>query len=130
RPLPSPTRRKKSVVVAYTQNEVNLKSSLAVQCGNLKKQFIMLIDVIKFKLLAAGLAVNWVKAYVVFESEDSAQASLAHNMAVKGPVKPKAALVESKVGKTKILVEDKELKDEHNSDVEGSDGEVILIKSI
>nr|GEV82438.1 hypothetical protein [Tanacetum cinerariifolium] len=40
----------------------------------------------------------------------------------KGPVKPKAIHVESKVGKTKILVEDKELKDDRDSDVEGSDG--------
>nr|GEX58507.1 hypothetical protein [Tanacetum cinerariifolium] len=41
----------------------------------------------------------------------------------KGPVKPKTTPVESKVGKTKILVEDKELKDERDYDVEGSDGE-------
>nr|GEU51506.1 retrotransposon protein, putative, Ty1-copia subclass [Tanacetum cinerariifolium] len=41
----------------------------------------------------------------------------------KGLVKPKATPVESKVGKTKILVEDKELKDERDSDVDGSDGE-------
>ncbi|GJT59454.1 ulp1 protease family, C-terminal catalytic domain-containing protein [Tanacetum coccineum] len=41
----------------------------------------------------------------------------------KGPVKPKAAHVESKVGKTKRLVQDKEVEDERDSDVEGSDGE-------
>ncbi|GKD50816.1 hypothetical protein Tco_1279792, partial [Tanacetum coccineum] len=41
----------------------------------------------------------------------------------KGHVKPKAAPVDSKVGKTKRLVENKELEDERESDVEGSDGE-------
>ncbi|GKE68132.1 hypothetical protein Tco_1526204, partial [Tanacetum coccineum] len=41
----------------------------------------------------------------------------------KGPVKPKSASVDSKVGKTKILVEDKDLEDERDSDVEGSDRE-------
>ncbi|GKC60401.1 hypothetical protein Tco_1087999 [Tanacetum coccineum] len=41
----------------------------------------------------------------------------------KGPVKPKATHVESKVGKTKRLVQDKEVEDRRDSDVEGSDGE-------
>ncbi|GKC34295.1 hypothetical protein Tco_1046679, partial [Tanacetum coccineum] len=41
----------------------------------------------------------------------------------KGPVKPKATHVESKVGKTKRLVQDKEVEDGRDSDVEGSDGE-------
>ncbi|GJX48561.1 hypothetical protein Tco_0273751 [Tanacetum coccineum] len=41
----------------------------------------------------------------------------------KGPVKPKVAPVELNVGKRKILVEDKEVEDERDSDVEGSDGE-------
>ncbi|GKB15977.1 hypothetical protein Tco_0849900 [Tanacetum coccineum] len=41
----------------------------------------------------------------------------------KGPVKPKVAHVESKVGKTKRLVQDKEVEDGRDSDVKGSDGE-------
>ncbi|GKD62354.1 ubiquitin-specific protease 13, partial [Tanacetum coccineum] len=41
----------------------------------------------------------------------------------KGPVKPKAAPVESNVSKRKRLVEDKEVEDERDSDVEGSDRE-------
>nr|GEX30438.1 uncharacterized mitochondrial protein AtMg00810-like [Tanacetum cinerariifolium] len=41
----------------------------------------------------------------------------------KGLVKPKAARVESNVGKRKRLVKDKEIEDERDSDVEGSDGE-------
>nr|GEY21949.1 hypothetical protein [Tanacetum cinerariifolium] len=41
----------------------------------------------------------------------------------KGPVKPKAARVESNVGKRKRLVKDKEVEDERDSDVEVSDGE-------
>nr|GEX03241.1 hypothetical protein [Tanacetum cinerariifolium] len=40
----------------------------------------------------------------------------------KGHVKPKAAQVESNVGKRMRLVKDKEVEDEHDSDVEGSDG--------
>ncbi|GJW93543.1 hypothetical protein Tco_0173215 [Tanacetum coccineum] len=41
----------------------------------------------------------------------------------KGPIKPKAAPVESNVSKRKRLVEDKEVEDERDSDVEGSDRE-------
>ncbi|GJX65752.1 ulp1 protease family, C-terminal catalytic domain-containing protein [Tanacetum coccineum] len=41
----------------------------------------------------------------------------------KGQVKLKVALVELNVGKRKRLVEDKEVEDERDSDVEGSDGE-------
>nr|GFD51859.1 hypothetical protein [Tanacetum cinerariifolium] len=41
----------------------------------------------------------------------------------KGLVKPKAARIESNVGKRKRLVKDKEVEDERDSDVEGSDGE-------
>nr|GEY44849.1 ubiquitin-specific protease 13 [Tanacetum cinerariifolium] len=41
----------------------------------------------------------------------------------KGHVKPKAAQVESNVGKRKRLVNDKEVEDECDYDVEGSDGE-------
>ncbi|GKB75068.1 hypothetical protein Tco_0936480 [Tanacetum coccineum] len=40
-----------------------------------------------------------------------------------GPVKLKAVHVKLNVGKRKILVEDKEVEDECDSDVEGSDGE-------
>ncbi|GJW18645.1 hypothetical protein Tco_0026081 [Tanacetum coccineum] len=41
----------------------------------------------------------------------------------KGPIKPKAAPVESNVSKRKRLVEDKEVEDERDSDVEGSERE-------
>nr|GEU57468.1 hypothetical protein [Tanacetum cinerariifolium] len=41
----------------------------------------------------------------------------------KSPVKSKVARVESNVGKRKRLVKDKEVEDEHDSDVDGSDGE-------
>nr|GEU97577.1 ubiquitin-specific protease 13 [Tanacetum cinerariifolium] len=41
----------------------------------------------------------------------------------KGPVKPKAARVESNVGKRKRLVNDKEVEDERDFDVDGSDEE-------